>query len=33
MIGVSLGINTHPRNKMKIVVLALAKQPAEPPAN
>ena len=32
-IGLSLGIKTLPRNKMKIVVSALAKQPAEPPAN
>ena len=32
-IGVSLGVKALPRNKMKIVVSALAKQPAEPPAN
>ena len=32
-IEVSLGVSRLPRNKMKIVVLTLVKQPAEPSAN
>jgi hypothetical protein len=32
-VGVSLGMSRFPRNKMKILISALVKQPAEPLAN